>query len=74
MRWLVVLVVLACGDDAGELGPELGGAELEQAAPPVDCRPVRRPNCANAWNDRACFSVPAECANARARPGPSPDP
>ena len=61
---LVVLVGLACGDDAAELEPEAGELGAEQTAPPaaLDCRPVRRANC-SAWNDRACFNVPPECAS-----------
>lgn len=59
--WLVMVVGIACGDDAAERF-EAGELGAEQAAPPAgDCRPVRRPNC-SAWNDRACFNVPPECA------------
>lgn len=63
---LVLLVACAGADELGsdleELG-ELGELEAEQIeAKPIDCRPVRFANCANAWNDRACFYVPPECA------------
>lgn len=68
-RAVAVLVLVACaGGDADELqgDDELEQHELEQV---VDCRPVRLENCANAWNDRACFRVPPECAISRAAPG-----
>lgn len=72
-----VVVLLACagGDAADELDEpdELGSEQLEQAPPPVDCRPVRFEDCGNAWNDRACFTVPAACAVSRG-PAPSPEP
>lgn len=55
-RWLLLLA-LACGDDAAELG-ELS----EPQAAPVDCRPRRFPDCRDDFNDRACFRVPPECA------------
>jgi hypothetical protein len=58
--------MLACGDDAAEESFEAVELGAEQTAPPIDCRPVRRPEC-SLWNDRACFSVPPECALPRAQ-------
>lgn len=58
----LVLVVTACagaGDELDELD------ELEAAQ--LDCRPVLIDGCVNAWNARACFYVPPECAT-RAQP------
>lgn len=65
-RLLGLFLVLGVGCAAGDELDELD--ELEQ--PQLDCRPVRLPNCANAWNDRACFHVPPECATTAAPPEP----
>ena len=72
---LGVLLIGSCagGDEQGELDEPSAPNELEQpqAAPPLDCRPVRFPNCSHPWNDRACFTVPSECSVSR---GPAPSP
>lgn len=60
-----MLLLAACGGDGAELDSS-EAEQLEQAQ--LDCRPVRFANCANAWNDRACFYVPPECATL-----PAPD-
>jgi len=58
-RFLGLLLLAACGG----AGDELDGFDSEQLEQEqLDCRPVRFANCANAWNDRACFYVPPECA------------
>ncbi len=63
---VVLLFGSHCGDDAGD-ADELGRdsvepVQLEQTeAEPIDCRPVRMPDCSS-WNDRACFHVPHDCA------------
>jgi hypothetical protein len=65
-------LLFGCGDagaELAELDEEPATLELEQAAP-VDCRPVRVPQCSHPWNDRACFHVPPECA-VRAAPAPA---
>lgn len=64
-------LLLGCGDDAGAELAELdepAAVQLEQATP-LDCRPVRMPDC-SLWNDRACFHVPPECA-VSAAPAPA---
>lgn len=58
MRALGLVLMLACGESDDV---ELETTEQEQTEA-RDCRPVRVENCFDAWNDRACFYVPPECA------------
>lgn len=63
-RLAVVLVLVACA--GGDELDELDALEQEQ----VDCRPVRIVGCFDAWNDRACFTRPPECAAQPEPPSP----
>jgi hypothetical protein len=64
MRWAILLLLACGGADNGDLFRDVDAGQAEQAQT-RDCRPVRFEDCYNAFNDRACFTLPPGCARER---------